>query len=216
MTARHFTWLLLGLVLAGVGGLVFLTRRASAPRGANLVVNPDGVVSWALGSEHAPVEVWEGSDYQCPDCARYETEAMPDIRTRFIATGKVRWRYLLFALPNHNEAAPATHAFACAREQGDSAAAAMHRGLFETQAEWAKSAEHLAVFRRLAESNRLDLAAFDACMTSGRYRDAVAKSWAEAQRVGIPGTPTVLLYGRFYVGGLTANQLERVLNRPPE
>jgi protein-disulfide isomerase len=179
-------------------------------------VNPEGVITWQLGVESAPVEVWEGSDYQCPDCARYELEAMPDIRKRFIETGQVRWRYLLFALPNHVEAGPATHAFACAREQGEREAEAMHRGLFETQSEWARSPEHLRVFRRIAATAGMDSSAFDACMTSGRYHASVVRSWDEAQRVGIPGTPTVLLYGRFYVGGLTANQLERILNRPPD
>ena len=216
MTARQFLYLILGLVLAGVAGLVLIARRGSGPRMASIDVRPDGLVTWTLGAADAPVEVWEGSDYQCPDCARYEAEAMPDIQARFIATGKVRWRYLMFALPNHREAVPATHAFACAREQGDAHAAAMHRGLFETRAEWAGSTGHLAVFRRLAEADSLDLDAYDACMDSGRYRNAVAESWNEAQRVGIPGTPTVLLFGRFYVGGLTANQLERVLNRPPD
>ena len=216
MTPRRFLALLLGLAVAGAATLIFAARRGEGPRPAALRVNPEGVITWTIGAEDAPVEVWEGSDYQCPDCVRYEAEAMPEIRRRFIETGKVRWRYLLFALPNHAEAGPATHAFACAREQGDRAAAAMHRALFETQPEWAKSPGHLAVFRGIAESNDMDVSAFDACMASGRHREAVARTWAEAQRVGIPGTPTVLLYGRFYVGGLTANQLERVLDRPPE
>jgi protein-disulfide isomerase len=196
--------------------LVFLTGRGPSSGGTSLTIDPDGIVTWSLGPADAPVQVWVGSDYQCPDCARYETESMPAIRSRFIAAGKVRWRYLFFALPGHQEAGPATHAFACAREQGDSAAEAMHLGLFERQVEWSKSPGHLAVFREIAAADSLDLDAYDACMASGRYRDAVARTWTEAQRVGIPGTPTVLLFGRFYVGGLTANQLERVLNRPPE
>jgi len=192
-----------------------LATRGVKARAAALKVNPEGIITWQLGSESAPVDVWEGSDFQCPDCARYEAEEMPAIRSRFIETGKVRWHFLFFALPNHAEAAPATHAFACAQEQGERQAAAMHRGLFEAQAEWARSPGYLAVFRRIAESGGLELGAYDACMESGRYREAVARSWREAQRVGIPGTPTILLFGRFYVGGLSANQLERVLSRPP-
>jgi protein-disulfide isomerase len=216
MTPRRFLALLLGLAVAGAGTLIFAARRGDAPRAAALQVDPDGVITWTIGADDAAVEVWEGSDYQCPDCSTYEAEAMPEIRRRFIETGKVRWRYLLFALPNHAEAGPATHAFACALEQGDSAAGAMHRALFETRDQWARSPGHLAVFRGIAESGGMDVTAFDACMAAGRYRDAVARTWAEAQRVGIPGTPTILLYGRFYVGGLTANQLERVLSRPPQ
>jgi protein-disulfide isomerase len=216
MTPRRFLALILGLAVAGVVAFILSARRGAIPSTAHLRVNPEGLITWSVGSDDAPVEVWEGSDYQCPDCVRYEAEEMPEIRRRFIETGKVRWRYLLFALPTHAEAGPATHAFACAREQGDSAAGVMHRSLFQTQPQWAKSAGHLDVFRGIAASNGMDVDSYDGCMASGRYRDAVAKTWAEAQRVGFPGTPTVLLYGRFYVGGLTANQLDRVLDRPPE
>lgn len=214
MTPRRFLAVILALAVAGALALVVLRTRG--PRPATLQVNPEGIITWQLGSDAAPVEVWEGSDLQCPDCARYEAEEMPAIRARFIETGKVRWRFIFFALPNHAEAAPATHAFACAKEQGEEPAGSMHKGLFESQAEWARSPGHQAVFRGLAERGGLDLGAWDSCMASGRYREAVARSWSEAQRVGIPGTPTVLLFGRFYVGGLTANQLERVLSRPPE
>ena len=200
-------------ILSGAAGLIYLARRSPVAEPAALVIDTTSVVTYSIGAPDASLEVWVGSDYQCPDCTRYELESMPEIVRRFIDTGRIRWRYLLFALPGHNEARPATHAVACAQEQGQSAAGAVHRGLFATQAEWARSAEHRAVFRRVAEQGGLDLAAWEACMTSGRYTAAVEKSWQEAQRVGIPGTPTVLLYGRFYVGGLTANQLERVLKQ---
>jgi protein-disulfide isomerase len=203
----------MALAVLGAGVLIYLARRSPLVEPAVLVIDTTGVVTYSIGSPDASLEVWVGSDYQCPDCTRYELESMPDIVRRFIDTGRIRWRYLLFALPGHNEAPPATHALACAQEQGQSAAGAVHRGLFETRAEWARSEEHQAVFRRVAEQGGLDLAAWEACMTSGRYAAAVEKSWQEAQRVGLPGPPTVLLYGRFYVGGLTANQLERVLKQ---
>lgn len=216
MSPRQFLTGLLVLALVGAGALAYLTTQVSASRPAGLTINPDGVVSFTIGSPDAPIEIWEGSDYQCPDCLTFETGSMPDIRQRFIETGRVRWRYLLFALPNHTEAVLATHAMACALEQGQAGAEQVHSGLFRTQAEWSRSPEHAAVFRRVAEAAGLDLIAYDGCMESHRYGRAVAKSWREAQRVGIPGTPTVLLYDRFYVGGLTANQLERLLTQPPE
>lgn len=212
MPPNRFLAVILALLIAGVGALVLMSRGGHAPAATDLTVNPDGLVTLTLGSAEAPIEVWEGSDYQCPDCARYELEEMPAIRERFIATGRVRWRYLLFALPGHAEAVPATEAVACAQEQGQAAAEAMHTGLFETRDEWARSPEHHQVFRRLAEQRGLDLASWETCMSEERHRAAVERTWREAQRVGIPGTPTVLLFGRFYVGGLTANQLQRVLD----
>lgn len=216
MSLRHFLFGLAFLVALGTGALISLSRHASAARPARFSIDPDGVVSFTLGSSDAPIEVWEGSDYQCSDCTRYETEAMPEIRRRFIETGRIRWRYLLFALPNHAEAVPATHAMACALEQGEPQSEAMHAGLFASQAEWSRSPAHREIIRRVATQAGLDLGRYDGCMASNRHASAVERSWAEAQRVGIPGTPTVLLFDRFYVGGVTANQLERLLRRPPE
>ena len=171
-----------------------------------------------VGSDpSAPLEVVDVSDYQCPDCARYEKEEMSAIRARFIDSGRIRWRYLLVALPNHAEARPAAHAIGCALEQGPVPvpAAAMHASLFESQERWAHSPEHLAQFRTLAQRAGLDLAPYDTCMRSGRYDQAIAQGWKAARRVGVPGTPTVLVFDRYYVNGMTANQLERVLGTPP-
>ena len=215
MTPRSFYALLGGAAVLGAGALWMLARPA-APQAAALTIDSTGVVTYSVGSPDAPIVVWEGSDYQCPDCSRYEAEEMPAITERFIATGRVRWRYLLFALPEHAEAGPATEAMACALDQGAAAAGAMHRGLFAHRPRWAKSPDHLAVFRAVADSGGLDLAEYDDCMARHRHAAEVARSWREAQRVGIPGTPTVVLFDRFYVGGLTANQLERVLAEPPE
>ena len=81
---------------------------------------------------------------------------------------------------------------------------------------WGRAGEERRPERHLDGGAGLDLAAYDGCMTSNRYAAAVAGGWREAQRVGIPGTPTLLLFDRFYVGGLTANQLDRLLARPPD
>lgn len=214
MNVQYRTFLvLLALMAAALGAiLIMLAGTRDARRtGAVISLDLDGTVSWVVGSPDAPLEVVEGSDLQCPDCKRYEEEAKPEILRRFVETGQVRWRYLFFALPGHDEAIPATHALACAIEQGDAAAAAMKSGLFATQAEWSRQATHLETFRTVARGAVPDLTAWDECMASGRHAEAAARGWAAALAAGIPGTPTVILFDRFYVGGLTANQLGRVL-----
>lgn len=212
---RHYRMFLVALVLmvAVLGALLlYLAQTRDARRsGPVITLNLENTVSWVVGSPDAPLEIVEGSDLQCPDCKRYEEEAKPAIMERFIATGQVRWRYLFFALPGHDEALPATHALACAMEQGDAAADAMKTGIFATQAEWSRQPTHMETFRTVAAGAVPDLAAWDACTASGRHLEAARHGWRAAQAAGIPGTPTVILYDRFYVGGLTANQLGRVL-----
>ncbi|MFN2316125.1 MAG: thioredoxin domain-containing protein [Gemmatimonadales bacterium] len=215
MNRQYRTFLVLLVLMAAVLGaiLVMMAGTRDARRtGSVIALDLEGTVNWVIGSPDAPIEVIEGSDLQCPDCKRYEEEAKPAIRERFVATGAVRWRYLFFALPGHDEAIPATHALACAIEQGDAAADAMKSGIFATQAEWSRQPTYLETFRAVAAGAVPDPAAWDTCTASGRHVEAATHGWRAAQAAGIPGTPTVILFDRFYVGGLTANQLGRVLD----
>lgn len=215
MNRQYRTFLVLLGVMAVVFGAVLLAlagSRDARRTGSVISLDLEGTVNWVVGSPDAPIEVIEGSDLQCPDCKRYEEETKPAILERFVTTGQVRWRYLFFALPGHEEALPATHALACAIEQGDTAAAAMKAGLFATQAEWSRQPTHHETFRAVAAGAVPDPVAWQACMDSGRHAAAATRGWRAAQAAGIPGTPTVILFDRFYVGGLTANQLARVLD----
>jgi len=209
---RRFLAVLVALSALGGGLLAYLAFSRDARRsGASVEVNLQGTLSWVVGSPDAPVEVLAATDYQCPDCKRYEEAEMAAIQARFIDSGQVRWRHLILALPGHDDAIPAARAMGCAMEQGEAIATRMHRGLFAAQSSWARQPGVLDSLRVVATGAGVSLGDWDPCMASGRYTDEVAQSWRAAQAAGVPGTPTLVLFDRFYVGGLTANQLGRVL-----
>ena len=79
------------------------------------------------------------------------------------------------------KASEATH---CAEDQGQFWE--MHDRLFEHQ-------KALEPWSGHAEALGLDVAAFDACMSSGKYTEAVKKDMAEAQKAGATGTPSFVL-----------------------
>ena len=79
------------------------------------------------------------------------------------------------------KASEATH---CAEEQDKYWE--MHARLFENQ-------KALEPWSGHAEALGLDVAAFDACMSSGKYADAVKKDMTEAQKAGATGTPSFVL-----------------------
>src|SRR5688572_11348913 len=45
----------------------------------------------AMGSDSAPVEVVEFGDFECPACGSFSTLTEPDVRTRLVNTGIVRF-----------------------------------------------------------------------------------------------------------------------------
>ncbi len=70
-----------------------------------------------LGSANAPVTVVEYADYHCPFCEEFYANDFPDIQTKYIATGKVKFIYqdFPFLAPDSETAAEATQ---CANDQG--------------------------------------------------------------------------------------------------
>ncbi len=62
----------------------------------------------------------------------------------------------------------------------------MHDRLFEQQ-------RNLEPWSSHAQALGLDVAAFDECMESGRFADAVRRDMAEAGKAGATGTPSSVL-----------------------
>jgi protein-disulfide isomerase len=58
-----------------------------------------GSAEISLGSATAPVTLVEYASVSCPHCARFAADVFPDLKKRYIDTGKVR--YVFQALPIH-------------------------------------------------------------------------------------------------------------------
>jgi protein-disulfide isomerase len=87
-------------------------------------------------------------------------------------------------LPIHKDAFRAALATHCAEDQGKFWE--MHDLLFANQ----RAIEPLKAH---AETLGLDVVAFESCMASEKYAEAVRKDMAEAQKAGASGTPSFVL-----------------------
>lgn len=207
-------YVVLGVVaVIGLGLLAWMmSRPASVSIPANVVVQASdtaGFRGYVLGSADAPVEITEYADYQCPACQDFEVVQFPSVRSQLIETGQVRWRYRDFPLDAiHPHARLAAHAAACGDEQGKFWE--LHAAIYEGQAEWSRAGNATSIFRRYAEQVGLDMAEYDACMTSGRYAGRIQASLDEGRAVGVGSTPTFLIGGRLYPGRLSSDQIRRI------
>jgi protein-disulfide isomerase len=138
------------------------------------------------GDSGARVAIIEYSDFECPYCGQYERNTSPQILEHYIKTAKVKLFYRDLPLPMHPHALSATSAARCAGEQGKYWE--MHDSLFAKQT----ALSDPALLER-AKTLGLDANKFTECFSSDKYSDDLRKSVAEAQRMGIDGTPTFFI-----------------------
>lgn len=148
------------------------------------------------GNADAPVTVVEYSDFQCPACGYYATSIAPDIDKTYVETGKIRFVYHEYPLPQHNNAIAAAEAGRCAADQN--AFWPMHDLLFQRQTAWESIAQPASTFAGYATELNLDRAAFESCMSSAKHRPTILQAQQDGNNVGINQTPTFEINGRRY------------------
>ena len=139
------------------------------------------------GDKNAKVSLIEFADYQCPFCARFYRETLPQIEENYTFTGKVKFFFRNFPLErSHPQAFKAAVAANCAGEQGKFWA--MHHRLFTHQEELG-SKDLLQHAKMLA----LDSSKFTRCLDSEESAAKVRKDLAEGEKAGVKVTPTFFL-----------------------
>lgn len=183
-----------------------LLAFAASPAGAQLtrealVAAAERAPGPAKGRDSALITMVEFSDFQCSYCRKFWAETMPKLETEYVNTGKVRFifRHLAVLGPGSQRAAEAAE---CAGEQGKFWA--FHDALFER----AGRLPDTQAMRQL----RLDMAAFDACLGSGRHRERIVAESAVARRLGATGTPVFLINGKLLIGAHPFETFKRVLD----
>ena len=147
-----------------------------------------------MGSEQAKVAMIEFSDFQCPFCASFARDTLPQLKREFIGPGTVQFIYRhnpLEAL--HPFALKAGTASQCAQQQNrfwD-----MHDAIYSQQSTLTDNK-----FLDLAKLLRLDVGRFSKCIDDTGTLEEVKKDQAEAASLGVRSTPTFLI-GRVQSNG---------------
>ena len=154
------------------------------------------------GDTTAPVQVLEFGDFECPQCGNFAVVTAPDIRARLIKTGQISYRYFDFPLPMHRNTWAASHAAACAEEQGKFWP--MHDRLYANQSEWNGEATSnpKKLFMAYATGLALDTKKFEDCFDSQKYQRQIEANKAEAERRQINSTPTFVIGKRVIPGNI--------------
>lgn len=199
---KYFSFVLLAIVIIGaffmfrgnVGSLGNIGTEnviANPPQqpgvGGKVLVNVDDDA--VLGDKNAPITLIEFSDYQCPFCRRFFNDALPEIKTNYIDTGKVKLVFRDFPLSFHPAAQPAAEGAECVRDRGgDEAYFKMHDKIFEEQGKQGQGTIQFSAddVKKWAKDLGYDI---NNCLDSGKFRSEVQKDLDDAQTAGGQGTP---------------------------
>ncbi len=138
------------------------------------------------GASTAKVALVEFTDFQCPYCGEFAKDTYPQLVANYISSGKLKFFYRDLPLSFHQFAMSAAHAARCAGEQGKFWE--MHDSLFADQPALADKD-----LQDRASKLGLDTAQFSACLASDKYESDIQNSVADAQKMGIRGTPAFIL-----------------------
>ena len=154
------------------------------------------------GSKNAPIELIEFSDFQCPFCVR----ANPVVEQVLKTYGdKVRFVYRHFPLANHPNARPAAEAAACAEVQGKFWE--YHDRLFTNGSKLTDTD-----LKAHATAIGLDAATFNTCFDNRQQKPGIDKDVADAEKVGVTGTPAFFINGRSLEGAQPFAAFKRVID----
>src|SRR3989344_5719261 len=143
------------------------------------------------------VELVEFSDFQCPFCQRFYNDAYKQIKAKYIDTNKVKFTYRHYPLSFHQNAQKSAEASECANDQGKFFE--YHDVLFENS-DADGTGLNTADLKKYAVNLGLDAAKFNACLDNGTKEEIVKKDFAEGQRLGVNGTPTIYVNGKAVIG----------------
>ena len=188
-------WLCLGLGAA----------RAEAPS------TEAALADRVLGDPAAKVTIFDFSSLTCPHCADFHTKTLPELKTKYIDTGKLKLVFRDFPLDRN-----ALHAAMLAR----CAPPARYYGfldvLFKSQQNWGRAQDPKRALAQIGALGGVPAADFEACLALKPLEDALVQRTYEAQkRFGIQSTPTFVFNdgAEKIEGALALEKFEEIIDR---
>lgn len=190
-------------------------RKVLMFAGAALVVLPTGtaradaieVREGVLGDPDAPVTIIEYFSLTCPHCAAFHKETLPALKQRYIDTGKVKLVLRDFPLDRF-----ALFAAVIAHCAGPERYPAFVDVFLETQQQWARADDPVAVLKQIAQLGGLAPEQADACLADQTMIDAVLKMRLEGENTyKVQSTPSFIIGGKLYAGHNTPERFAELI-----
>ena len=206
----HKIWL---SMLLAFGGLLRASLWLPAAPGVALADAPAPLLEIAkderiLGNPAAPITIVEYASMTCPHCAHFAKEVLPELKRKWIDTGKVK--LVLRDFPLDQLALRAAMIQRCAPPDRFYAFADM---FFADQHQWVTADDANAALARLAALGGMSRSEFDACLKDSALENYIVQERLVASKnLGVEATPTFFINGSKFAGAPTVAEFDKVLS----
>ena len=176
---------------------------ADDPSVADLM-QPNPLGEMSLGDANAPITVIEYASMTCPHCAHFSMTTFPELKKRYIDTGKVRFIFREFPLDRL-----ALAGFVLARCVSPDKYFPVIETLFAQQRDWVVQKPLqplLAIFKQVGMNEQT----FNSCLDNQQLAEGIDKVRSQAaEKFGVNSTPTFFVNGKRVNGALTIEEMEK-------
>ena len=174
------------------------------------LMKPDAMPDLFLGDAKAPVTIVEYASMTCPHCAHFQETTFPELKKRYIDTGKVR--YVLRDFPLDNLAGAVFVLAHCAAKDDPTKYYSMVDTLFREQRIWAVE-KPVPPLMAIAKQAGLTEESFNACLTNQKAWDAMESVRQRAiKQFKVDSTPTFFVNGTRVAGAVSIEEFAKVID----
>ncbi|CAF25875.1 DsbA family protein [Bartonella quintana] len=171
------------------------------------VLQPGKVKDRVEGEANAPVTIVEYASLTCAPCAHFYNDVLPQIRKKYIKTGKVKLIFRDFAFDPR-----ATAGFMLARCAPEDRYFPLIEVLFQKQHEWVWEQDALTPLKKIGLMAGFTDESFNACLKNQSILDEVNMSFERGKKLGVTATPTFFINGNKYTGVMSVEAFFSVID----
>ncbi|WP_342360487.1 DsbA family protein [Terrarubrum flagellatum] len=203
MDRRHFAAALAALPLTAAS----LTSARAQVRVEDLMKPAGNLPDVVMGSADAKATIIEYASMTCSHCAHFNETTWPDLKKKYIDTGKVRFIMREFPLDPL-----AAGGFMLARCSGDKREAMIDL-LFRQQRNWAFVEKPVDALAALVKQAGFTQESFEKCLTDQKLLDGVLAVKNQGQNdFKVDATPTFFINGNKYPGAMSIDEFDKILS----
>jgi protein-disulfide isomerase len=210
-----------GVVLAGLGSGLWQSPVAAAPADFAQASPPAADAKalaprlegndMVMGLATAPITIIEYASMTCPHCANFHSATLPQVKANYIDKGLVKFIFREFPLDGM-----ALRASMIARCAGPDRYFSFIDVMFRQQDVWAArgaSADQIvANLKRLAKLGGMSEETTDTCLKNQDVQNTIlAVALTGEREFNVRSTPTIIINGKAHAGGLSYEDIDRVL-----